>query len=377
MEVTSVEPIRLERALGTITRRGGSVDQNITVTPVVVKIHTDEGITGIGESFVFDPTGEEAKFLEHGIKALSKRLVGENPLNVKKLWHEMYVEVKRSGAYRALSAVDEALWDIKGKHAGEPVYELLGGQVNEIKAYATFPHFKESEQLLEDAIWLSEKGFTAIKIVGASVGVDHDRERIKTISEGLPSDMDLAIDVNTSYNAAEALAVAETASEYDLAWFEEPISHLDVQGMAELNERVSVPIAAYQTQRPHYPAIEHLRAGALEIYQPTLDLVGGITAADRVASFVEAFDKQLVPHTFGPLVNYAASMHVMAASPACELVEFAVFDDEIDDPGKFIASPYVKNQDAVYVEDGGVIKPPEGPGLGIELDEDKVEELRV
>ena len=377
MEITEVEPIRLERALGTITRRGGSVDQNITVTPVVVKIKTDAGITGIGESFVFDPTGEEAKFLSHGIKALSKRLVGQNPLNVKKLWHEMYVEVKRSGAYRALSAVDQALWDLKGKNADLPVYEMLGGQVNEIEAYATFPHFKESEQLLEDAIWLSEKGFKAIKIVGASVGVEHDKERIATISEGLPSDMDLAIDVNTSYNAAEALAVAEAASEYDLAWFEEPISHLDIQGMAELNARVTVPIAAYQTQTPHYPAIEHLRAGALEIYQPTLDLVGGITAADRIASFVEAYDKQLVPHTFGPIVNYAASMHVVAASPACSLIEFAVFDDEIDDPGEFIASPYAKNPEAVYVEDGGVIKPPEGPGLGIELDEEKVEEYRV
>lgn len=377
MEITKVEPIRLERALDTITRRGGTSEQNITVTPVVVKIHTDEGITGIGESFVFDPTGEEAKFLESGINALSKKLVGQDPLNVTQRWHEMYVEVKRSGAYRALSAVDEALWDIKGKNAGEPVYELLGGQVNEIKAYATFPHFKESEQLIEDAVWLSEKGFEAIKIVGASVGVEHDRERIRTISENLPEEMDLAIDVNTSYNAAEALAVAETASEHDLAWFEEPISHLDVQGMAELNERVSVPIAAYQTQTPHYPAVEHLRAGALEIYQPTLDLVGGITAANRVATLVEAFNKQLVPHTFGPLVNYAASMHVVAASPACSLIEFAVFDDEIDDPGEFIASPYVKNQDAVYVQDGGTISPPEGPGLGIELDEDKIEEYRV
>lgn len=377
MEITEIEAIRLERALGTITRRGGSTEQNITVTPVVVKIQTDEGITGVGESFVFDPTGEEAKFLASGINALSKKLVGRNPLNVTQLWHEMFVEVKRASNYRALSAVDQALWDIKGKNAGQPVYQLLGGKVNEISAYATFPHFKESEQLIEDAKWLSEKGFEAIKIVGASVGVDHDRERIKTISEGLPEEMDLAIDVNTSYNFGEALEVAKTASEYDLAWFEEPISHMDVQGMAELNRRVSVPIAAYQTQTPHYPAVEHLRAGALEIYQPTLDLVGGVTAANRVSSLVESFDKQLVPHTFGPAINYAASLHVVAASPACSLIEFAVFDDEIDDPGRFIASPYVKNQDDIYVEDGGTIAPPEKPGLGMELDDDAVEEYRV
>ncbi|MGM0592255.1 MAG: mandelate racemase/muconate lactonizing enzyme family protein [Halobacteriota archaeon] len=376
MEITEVESIVLESAVGTIPMLGGSREFDATAKPILVRIRTDEGITGIGETYLDDPEWAMSEAIARGIDSLGGRLVGKNPLDVTKLWHDLYVDVKRTEAYRALSAVDEALWDILGKHAGLPVYELLGGSGGDVHAYATFGHRKEADELVDDGQWLAEKGFPLMKIV-AGGGVAEDRERIETIASNLPDGFGLAIDANTTYGYTDALAVAETASEYGLEWFEEPIAHTDIEGMARLNERASVPISAYQNHYTHYPALDHLRADAIEIYQPSLDRVGGITAARRIGTMVESFNKRLVPHAFGPGVNYAASLHVAAASPACSLIEFAVFDESVDDPGRFVASPYIENQDEIYVEDGGRIRPPDKPGLGIDLDEDALESYRV
>lgn len=374
MEVIDVETILVESPVDAASLPAEVGERSLDISSVIVKVHTDEGITGLGESFY--RSVEDNRFLAESIDSLGRHLVGKNPLDVKDRWHELYLHVKRAGAYGALSALDEAMWDIKGKNAGQPVYELLGGQVGEVETYATFPVEKTPEELVESAGWLAEKGFQAMK-VGAGFGVAEDRERIRTVMENIPDDFGLAIDANTSYEFGDALAVAETASEYGVEWFEEPISHTDIEGQAELNSQVSVPISGYQTHTPHYPAVDHLRSNALEIYQPSLDYAGGVTGASRVATLVEAFNKRLVPHALGPAVNYAASLHVAAASRACSLIEFAVLDETVSDPGVYIGGPHIENQDAIYVEDGGTITPPEEPGLGVRLDEEKLDEYRV
>jgi D-galactarolactone cycloisomerase len=374
MEITDVETITLESAVDTASLPAQVGDRSVDISSVIVKIHTDKGITGLGESFY--RSKEDNRFLAESIDSLSRHIVGEDPRHVKQRWHELYLHAKRSGAYGALSALDEAMWDIKGKNAGDPLYELLGGQVEEVNAYATFPVDKTAEELIDSAEWLSEKGFEAMKI-GAGFGVPEDRHRIQTIAAEIPDSIGLAIDANTSYNFTNALAVAETASEYELEWFEEPIAHTDLPGQAELRRRVPVPISGYQTHTPHYPALDHLREGALDVYQPTLSYVGGVTAAMRVATLTEAFNKELVPHALGPAVNYAASLHIAAASRQCSLIEFAVLEDDIDDPGRFVAGPHIENQDAIYVRNDGKIPPPKQPGLGITLDDDVIEEYRI
>ncbi|MFB6112724.1 MAG: mandelate racemase/muconate lactonizing enzyme family protein [Halodesulfurarchaeum sp.] len=374
MKVTDVEPIVVRSQVDQATLPAETGARSLDISSVVVTVHTDDGVTGIGESF--HRSVEDNRFLAESIEAMGRHLIGTDPRQVTERWHELYVHVKRSGAYGALSALDEALWDITGKIAGEPVYKLLGGSTGAVEAYATFPVEKDPEELVEAADWLSTKGFRAMKI-GAGFGVSTDRNRIRTIVEDGPKGFGLAIDANTSYGYDEALAVAETASEYGLEWFEEPIPHTDIQGQAELNRRVSVPIAGYQTHTPHYSAVDHLTANALEIYQPSLDYVGGITGARRVATLVEAFDKRLVPHALGPAVNYAASLHVAAASPVCSLVEFPVLDESVEDPGTFVGGATIEERDTIYVEDGGRITPPDGPGIGVTLDEDRIEDLRV
>jgi len=376
MEITDVEPIVLESAVGIVSLPGGKADFDATVRPVLVRVHTDDGIVGLGESYLDDPTGEKAEFVAKGVDALANHLVGEDPRNVRDLWHEMYVHTKRSGSYRSLSAIDEALWDIKGKDAGVPVYQLLGGAAGEVSAYATFPHRKPADELVEAGQWLADKGFETMKIV-VGADVDDDIERIRTVAEGIPDDLGLAMDANTTFDFPDALALAEVASELGMEWFEEPIAHTDIEGMAELNRRTSVSISAFQNNVTQYPATELIEKNAIEIYQPAFDYVGGITPANDVATLCEAHGKRFVPHAFGPVVNYAASLHVAAAQPACSLIEFAVYADDIDDPGRYVASPYIENQEDVYVQDGGRIEPPEAPGLGFEVDEDAIEEYRA
>jgi len=376
MQIEKVEPIVLESAIGTVSLPGGKNAFDATVTPVVTRVYTDEGIVGLGETYLDDPSGHKAMTAAKGMEALGHELQGKDPRDISTCWHEMYVHVKREGSYRAMSAIDEALWDIKGKEAEKPVYELLGGKVGEVEAYATFPLSKPADELIEDAQWLADKGFPTMKIV-AGHSVRNDREKITEVAENIPDELGLAIDSNTTYTVQEAMKVGETASELGLEWFEEPVSHTNIQGQAQLNRDLSVPISAYQNHLAHYPAVDHLEANAIEIYQPALDYVGGITAANRVATMIEPYDKKLVPHAFGPVINYSASLHVAAVSPACSLIEFGVYSDEIEDPGEYIASPYVDNQSDIYVQDGGVIEPPERPGLGLKLDDEMVEQYRL
>jgi len=376
MEITDIEAIPLESPVDTVEIMTGERDQSVGVLPVLVKVHTDADVTGLGETLTYDPTGEEAKFAAQGVRTLARHVVGEDPLDVTRRWTDLYQHAKRSGAFKPLSAVDEALWDIAGKDAGKPLYELLGGTASDVAAYATFPHRKPTDELTDDGEWLAEAGFDSMKVTVGG-GVEADRDRLRTLAESLPEGFGLSMDANTSYGFADALRLARTASDLELEWFEEPISHTDIEGQAELNRRADVPIAAYQSHYPHYPAVDHLRANALEVYQPSLYVCGGVTATQRVAAMVEAFDKRLVPHAFGPLVNYAASLHVATASPACDLIEFAVYDDDVDDPGRYVASPYVANQEAFGLDDDGTISPPDRPGIGVELDEDTVDELRL
>lgn len=372
MEITDVETYVLDPDIDSASLPAESGSFEVEVSSVLVLVRTDEGITGVGESF--HRTVAENEHLALAIEALGAHLTGRDPSDRTALWDEMYdLHVKRSGTFEALSALDEALWDIAGKRAGLPLYELLGGQAKEVRAYATFPHQKSPEDLIDAAEWLADAGFDSIKI-GAGLGVETDINRIEKVAAGLPDGFGLSIDANTTYDVTAALEVSRTAAEHGLEWFEEPIPHTDVRGYADLRESNLVPIAAYQTFSSHYPAVELLRQDALDIYQPSLDHGGGVTAGWRVATLAEAFGKRLVPHAYGPVVNYAASLHVAVASPACTLIEFSVLSDDVDDPTAFIASPYVPNQDDFGVREDGTISPPESPGLGIELDMDAIAE---
>jgi len=347
--------------------------RSLDVSAVLVEVETDEGITGVGESFY--RSLDDNRFLAGSVRAMGRHLIGKDPLESGQRWQELYVQVKRSGAYGALSALDEALWDIKGKAAGLPIYQLLGGKTTPVRAYATYPLGKSIDDVADGARWLADHGFATMKIpVGR--GVAEDRKLIEGLVPRLPDGFGLAIDANTTYGFGDAQAVARVAGDHGIAWFEEPTEHLDVQGMAELNRSTAVPIAGYQTYNTHYPAVELLKANALDVYQPSLDYVGGVTAAVKVGILVETFNKRLVPHTMGPIVNYTASLHVAAAQRACTLIEFPVLTRDIDDPGRVHTGTYVRNVEDISLRPDGTVAPPDGPGIGVDIDWETVRALQ-
>ena len=364
----------LRSVVGTVALPDQAGLRTMEISSVLVEIETSDGITGVGESFY--RSLDDCRFLAMNVRALGRHLIDKNPLDVQQRWHEMYVQAKRSGGYAALSALDEAMWDIKGKVAGRPVYDLLGGKTTAVRPYATFPIERTSEQLVEDARWLHSNGFLNMKIA-VGHGVDIDRRHIRYVVERLPEGFRLAIDANTTYSFEDAFRLGQTASELDLLWFEEPVEHLSIERNAELNNRLTVPIAGYQTYNTHYPALDLLRANALDIYQPSLDYAGGLTAAHRIGVLVEAFGKRLVPHTMGPVVNFVASLHVAAAQRACTLIELPVLSRDLSNPGTFDAGRYMANVNEVALQKNGTIAPPNRPGLGVELDWDAVKEVEV
>ena len=372
LQVTGVTVRLLRSVVGSVDLPDQAGLRTLEISSVLVEVHTRAGIDGYGESFY--RSLQDCRFLAENVRALSRHLVGKNPLDVQARWQEMYVQAKRSGGYAALSALDEALWDIKGKVAERPVYDLLGGKTTPVRAYATFPIERSAEELIEDAHWLQSNGFSHMKIA-VGHGVEEDRRHIRTIAEGLPAGFNLAIDANTTYRFEEAFRLARTASELELLWFEEPVEHLSIDRNAELNNRLSVPIAGYQTYNTHYPALDLLRANALDIYQPSLDYVGGITAAHRVGVLVEAFGKSLVPHTMGPVVNFAASLHVAASQRACTLIEFPVLSRDLSEANVFQAGRYMANVQEIGLNQEGTLSPPDRPGLGVELDWDAVRDV--
>lgn len=348
--------------------------RELTISSVLVEVNTNDGLTGYGESFCRHL--EETKALGHVLEALSHKLIGKNPIDVHQRWHELYVDAKRTGGYGALSALDEAMWDIRGKAAGRPVYELLGGLTTPVKPYATFPIHRSVEQLVEDASWLKEHGFSKMKITVGS-DLEADKANIEYLSEHFPRGFRFGIDANTTYGYNDAFHIGQVASECGCMWFEEPVDHFNVRAMAELNSRLSVPIAGFQTHNTHYAALPLLEASALDIYQPSLDYIGGITAAQRLAVLVEAFGKSLVPHTMGPVVNFVASLHLAAADRNCTLIEFPVLSRDLSNPGRFHAGAYMANIEDVDVRPDGTILPPNRPGLGVEIDWDVIEEVQV
>jgi len=365
MKVTSIDVHVLKNIFDAVQIPDQAGMRELTISSVLVEVHTDEGLSGLGESFCRHLA--ETHALAASVKALGAKLIGKDPRQVVRRWHELYVDAKRTGGYGALSAFDEALWDIKGKAANQPVYQLLGGDSSPVRPYATFPIHRSVQQLAEDAAWLREHGFERMKI---TVGSDlrQDEANIRYLQENLPDGFQFAIDANTTYTFRDAYRIGSIASEAGCMWFEEPVEHLNIRANAELNNRLSVPIAGYQTYNTHYAALPLLEANALDVYQPSLDYVGGITAAMRIGALVEAFGKAHVPHTMGPIVNFVASLHVAVADRNCHLIEHPVLSRDLSNPGQFHAGKYMANVTDIAVRPDGTIAPPEGPGLGIELD---------
>lgn len=368
MKITAVEPIHLRVPVVEAIPDG-------TLDVLVVLIHTDAGITGIGEvtsqSYVckacFDAPRSAAR--RHGLTSI---LLGEDPLDPERLWQKMYYETNRYGrrgaAIHAISGADIALWDIKGKAEGKPVYELLGGAHRDtVRAYASVLFGDTPEDTAALAREFVEMGLTAVKFGWGPFGKDPDVDvaHVQAARE-VVGERDLMVDAGHAWDVDTAIARANLLEQFKPTWLEEPLSQDDRQGYAKLCEVSPIPIAAGEGDVTPFD-FEDLIERGLHVVQPDVAFCGGLTVCHKVGQMCQQFGRRAVPHCFSTGINLTASLHWMASVPDGDLVEYCLRPSPL--MRKLVANlpPLVD----------GRVPVPSGPGLGIELDPAIVEEFRV
>ncbi len=354
-----------------------------TRSATLVEISTDSGLVGWGEAFAQGMEAPEisAAVIEH---ALAPLVSGANPLDIEVLWHRMYHRTRDYGrkgsVIAAISAIDIALWDIAGKHYGVPVSRLLGGAFRKtVQPYATgFYRIEgqgEAPRLAEEALQHYEAGFRAMKIK-LGFGVDDDIAVMRAIGRAVEGkDVTLMVDSNHAYGRAEALRLGYVLDEYDMRWYEEPVVPEDIDGYVELRSKLRTPIAGGENEHTLYGFGELMRRGAIDIAQPDIGSCGGVSALRHIAVLGQAQGIEINPHVWGSAVAQAASLQVLAALPVTHHSLFArgpiLEYDRSSHPFRreLVAEP-------MTLEDG-VVRIPNGPGLGIELVPEALERYRV
>lgn len=336
----------------------------------IVKVTTACGIIGWGEGY------GPADVLESGIKLLKPILIGKNPLEQEIIWFDLYrktLDYARRGVFVAsISALDIALWDIKGKALGLPVCTLLGGSHRDrIMAYATGLYFSECDdlpgRLAKEAMDYVQQGFRAIKMkVGLSIKADV--ENVAAVRASIGEDVELMVDANHAYSLREATELARKIEQYDIGWFEEPVSPEFYHQYNELRGKTTIPIAGGECEYLRYGHHQLLKNKSVDILQVDICSAGGLTEAKRISALAGTYGVEIVPHTWGTGIAFHAALHFIA--------NLEPVPGRLYNPGLYIeydrtSNGIRENLTAPVIEmKDGYISVPSAPGLGIEVNEE-------
>lgn len=334
----------------------------------LVEIICEDGITGWGECL--GPVRPNLAM----VRAYAELLIGKDPLNTDVRWLELYHAFRDQGqrgtALTAISGIDIALWDIKGKHFKAPISVLLGGRFCEsVEAYATggfrLVGRDRISTLIDEAAGYVAEGFQRLKMK-IGFGEKEDLAAIAAVRETIGADVRLMIDANHGYDALEAIAVGRAATRYTIDWFEEPVLPEVLAAYVRVRKEQPVPVAGGETWQGHYAMHQALQAGAVDILQPDVCGSGGFTEMRRIFDLAEVAGVRVVPHVWGSGVALAASLQCLASlapNPPRRreykpLLEF----DRTSNPCRqaILTTPIEHDQ--------GVVNVPAGPGLGITVD---------
>jgi L-alanine-DL-glutamate epimerase-like enolase superfamily enzyme len=331
---------------------------------IFVEIKTDEGVTGYGLT-----SGAQRFGIKEFInRELAPFLKGRNPLETEALWHQMYLTFNprsQTGVWSsAVSAVDIALWDIKGKHYKEPVWRLLGGAKKTVPAYITFGLLEfDRQQLVEMARRYVGDGQDKLKMVVAVNNAEdpaEDAARVKAVREAVGDKVELMMDANYLFSFNRALELAKRVEPYNITWFEEPLYGNDARLLAQLRQRSSIPISAGQNEGSRFRHLELLLHKAVDILQPNVCYVGGYTEGLKVAAMAQAFNILLANGGGWPHHN----MHLQAAVSNGWRVEFHYLMWKVGET-IYRSTPQPKKGWVTLTED---------PGLGLEPKREVLEE---
>ncbi|NUB93608.1 galactonate dehydratase [Haloterrigena sp. SYSU A121-1] len=352
-----------------------------------LKLETSDGRVGWGEVYTkWHFAGDSEPATRSAVdQLLHQYVLGEDPSRIESLWQAMY----RSSFYRggpvhmsAIAGIDEALWDLKGKAAGMPVYELFGGPARDrvrlyqhVRAHGADDVADPAAAAADEAREHVEAGYTAVKlvptggleIIDTPAAVDEAREIVGAVRDAVGPEVDVALDFHGRASKAMARRLAAALEEFQPMFVEEPVTPEHDHALPRIAEGTTIPIATGERLYARGEFRPLLEADAVDVVQPDVSSAGGITETKKIADMAETYDVSIAPHCpIGPLA-LVASLHVDAAAPNALIQEQVVVGDED-------AMRYVENDDLFEPTDGYLDLPAE-PGLGVDIDEDRVREL--
>ena len=343
----------------------------------LVKITTQDGTYGWGEGY------GPAKIVQAAVEFFEPLVIGQDPLQVETIWHTMYrrsFDYARRGVFlAALSAIDIALWDLRGKILNQPVSILLGGRRREkVKVYATGMYFSDGvdleKALAEEALAYAGQGYKAIKMK-VGLGVKEDLKYIQAVRKAIGPDIQLMVDSNHAYSRSEALSLVRKIEPLDITFFEEPLSPEDYEGYRELRIRTEIPIAAGECEYLT-AGFKHLVAGqCVDIAQPDICAAGGLTEVKRIVALANTFAVNVNPHCWGTGIAFAAGLHLVSTLDVVpgrlRMPEPMLEMDRTENPLRDrLTLPCFEAVD-------GMVSVPTSPGLGIDVDPYLLEEFRM
>jgi len=365
MKITKVEPMLIELPYehGAPKPRLGTGAIRTMMDAVYIRVDTDEGVTGWGEAFGF----AACPITLHAAKiAVAPLAVGRDPTDIPALMTDLHRRLQGmslNGPVRfALSGLDIALWDIAGKIAGQPIHRLLGGDGGKtrIPVYASLMRTQDAANVAKLSADAAERGYRHIKL--------HERtvEEVAAARRAVGPDVALMLDTNCSWSEEDAVEMARRLREYDLYWLEEPVSPPDdFAALARVRRDGGIPLAAGENLGTFNDLRRIVEAGAVDFVQPDVSKFGGITEIWKAVRFAAERGAKLEPHSplYGP--GLIATQHVIAAMPGDVMCEFYYCDLGASPMGDVIASV------------DGMMRVPDGPGLGVEVDEQVIERYRT
>lgn len=339
----------------------------------LVEIRCDNGLTGWGECL--GPAALNAAV----VQAMAGRLVGQDARSIEPIWLELYSQFRDQGQrgiiLTALSGIDIALWDLAGQYRECPVYELMGGTFRDsVPAYATggfrVVGRERADTLVEEARAALEAGFEAIKIK-IGFGVEADLEAIGTVRDAIGPKVALMIDANHGYDRLNAQRLGNGAEQFDLAWFEEPVVPEDLDGYRQLRTRQPLAIAGGETWHGRWAIAQALKADAVDILQPDVCGIGGLSEARKVLTLADVAQVRVVPHVWGTGIAMAAALQfhaILPPSPPAFETQSVLFEfDRTPNPLRDALLV-----DPIHAEQGKVAIP-EGYGLGVTINPDALQ----
>jgi L-rhamnonate dehydratase len=345
---------------------------------LLVRVETDAGITGIGEvdSNPMAAKGAiEGPFSHTTACGLAQVVVGEDPFETERLWHKMYraniYGGRRGVGLHAISGIDMALWDIKGKALGLPVWKLLGGGFHSrIRCYASSLFGATPEQTGDLARRYRDQGFTAVKFGWDPMGQDEktDIALVREARKGLGDGPDLLIDAGLVWDSKTALQRARAFSEYGIYWLEEPLRPDDYDGYRKLAEATDVRIAAGEEESSRLSFIELMDRGRIDVVQVDLTRCGGFTEAMKIAALAWDRGLPIANHGFTTYINVTAALHWLNSIPNALICEFVA--EEETNLRESVTRQKLRAHD-------GFLEMPQEPGLGIDVDWDAIARFRV